>query len=59
MTSHGSAGGRFQRAVDRVNIEQAELAARELGHLSLMDSLSLVVLYARACSHKFEPAAVR
>jgi hypothetical protein len=35
------------------------MAARELGRLSLMHALSLVVLYARAGSPKFEPAAVR
>jgi hypothetical protein len=35
------------------------MAARELGYLSLIDALSLVVGYARAGSPKFEPAAVR
>lgn len=35
------------------------MAARELGHLSLMHALALVVLYARAGSPKFEAAAVR
>jgi hypothetical protein len=59
MTSQGSAHGRFLRAVGRGNVDQAELAAREIGQLSLMDALSLVALYARAGSHKFEPAAVR
>lgn len=33
--------------------------ARELGRLSLMDALALVVLYARVSSPMFEPAAVR
>ena len=33
--------------------------ALELGRLSLMDALALVVLYARVSSPKFEPAAVR
>jgi hypothetical protein len=59
VTSQGTAHGRFQRALDRGNLEQAEHAARELGWLSLVDSLSLVVAYARAGSPKFEPAAVR
>jgi hypothetical protein len=59
VTSQGSAHGRFQRAVDRGNLDQAEMAARELGNLSLIDALSLVVLYARTGSPKFEPAAVR
>jgi hypothetical protein len=35
------------------------MAAREMGQLSLIHALSLVVLYARAGSPKFEPAAVR
>jgi len=35
------------------------MAAREIGRLSLMHALALVVLYARAGSPKFEPAAVR
>ena len=37
----------------------AEDAARELGQLSLRDALSLVALYARMGSPKFEPAAVK
>jgi hypothetical protein len=59
LTSQGSAHGRFQRAIDRRNIVQAELAARELGQLRLMDALALVVLYAQVDSAKFEPAAVK
>lgn len=34
------------------------MAARELGRLSVMDALSLVVLYARVSYPKFEPAAL-
>lgn len=45
MTSQGSAHGRFQRALGRGNLDQAEMAARELGYLSLIDALSLVVAY--------------
>lgn len=59
VTSQGTAHGRFQRALARGSLEQAEHAARELGWLSLADALSLVVVYARAGSPKFEPAAVR
>lgn len=59
VTSQGTAHGRFQRALDRGNLEQAEHAARELGWLSLVDALALVVAYARTGSPKFEPAAVR
>jgi hypothetical protein len=58
VTSQGSSG-RFQRACDREQVEQAEMAAREMGWLSLIHALSLVVVYARAGSPKFEPAAVR
>lgn len=59
MTSQGSAHGRFQRAIERGAVDQAEMAARELGRLGLMDALSLVTCYARAGSPKFETAAVR
>ena len=59
VTSQGTAHGRFQRALDRDNVPQAEHAARELGWLSLGDALALVVAYARTGSPKFEPAAVR
>jgi hypothetical protein len=59
VTSQGSASGRFQRACDRGQVFQAEMAAREMGWVSLIHALSLVVLYARVESPKFEPAAVR
>jgi hypothetical protein len=59
VTSQGSASGRFQRACDRGQVQQAEMAAREMGRLSLIHALSLVTLYARTGSPKFEPAAVR
>ncbi len=35
------------------------MAARELGHVNLMNALALVVVYARANSPTFEAAAVR
>jgi len=59
VTSQGSASGRFQRACDRGQVMQAEMAAREMGWVSLIHALSLVVLYARVESPKFEAAAVR
>jgi hypothetical protein len=59
VTSQGSEHGCFQRAVARRNVLAAETAARELGRLSLVDALSLVVLYAATGSPKFEAAAVR
>jgi len=42
----GSAHGRFNRFVQQRNLPQAEMAAREMGRLSLADALSLVALYA-------------
>jgi hypothetical protein len=59
MTSQGSAHGRFQRAIKGGHLLNAEMAARELGSLSLSDALSLVLLYEREGDEKFERAAKR
>lgn len=59
VTSQGSAHGRFTRALQRRDLFQAELAARELGALSLDDALQLVHLYAERRSPKYERAALR
>jgi hypothetical protein len=59
MTSQGTAHGRFRRAIQRRHIPQAEMAAREIGQLSLIDALALVVCYARTGHPKFDQAAVR
>ena len=60
VTSEGSAGRRFTRAVQRGQVEQAELFAKELPNpLPLAHALQLVCLCARMGSPKFEPAAVR
>ena len=59
MTSQGSAHGRFQRAIQRRHVPQAEMAAREMGQLNLIDALALVACYARTGSPKFDQAAVR
>jgi hypothetical protein len=40
MTSQGTAHGRFQRAIHRRNVQHAEMAAREMGGLSLADALA-------------------
>jgi hypothetical protein len=48
VTAQGSPRTRFRRAVERRSIINAELAAREMGSLSLEDALALVVLYASA-----------
>jgi hypothetical protein len=59
MTSQGSAHGRFSRAIRERHVRRAEMAAKEIGQLSLIDALALVACYARAGSPKFERAAVR
>jgi len=38
MTSQGWAHGRFQRAIGHRNLPRAEIAAREIGRLSLIDA---------------------
>jgi hypothetical protein len=59
MTSQGSAYGRFQRAIRRRQLFHAELAARELGHLSLSDALALALLIAEAEPQRWPRAAAR
>jgi hypothetical protein len=59
MTSQGTAHGRFQRAVKRGHLLPAQMAAPEMGALSLSDSLALVLLYRREGDEKFERAARR
>jgi hypothetical protein len=59
VTSQGSAHARFERYVRQGELFHAELAARELGSVSLADALRLVVLYAEKDSAKFDPAAVK
>jgi hypothetical protein len=46
MTSQGTAHGRFARGIQNGNVRQAEMAAREMGGLSLVDALSLCELLA-------------
>ena len=59
MTSQGSAHGRFTRATEQRNPFQAEIAARELRCLSLVDALELVILIAAVRPDRLERAAVR
>jgi hypothetical protein len=58
MTSQGTAHGRFQRAHQR-NVQNAEMAAREMGGLSLADALTLCELLATADPRRYERAALR
>jgi hypothetical protein len=59
MTSQGTAHGRFQRAINRRHVQAAEMAARELGGLSLADALSLCELLANTDPARYERAALR
>jgi hypothetical protein len=59
MTSEGSAHGRFTRAIKARNLFQAEIAARALRGLSLVDALELVILIASQRPDRLERAAVR
>src|SRR5262249_5650507 len=59
MTSQGTASGRFTRAVQRGHLFAAEMAAREMGPMSLSNALSLCILYRRERDPKFDRAAVR
>jgi hypothetical protein len=56
MTSRGNAQARFQRAIRRRHVLAAEMAARELGGLSLSEALSLCLLYEAGGDPRFERA---
>jgi hypothetical protein len=59
MTSQGTAHGRFQRAIHSRNVQNAEVAAREMGGLSLTDALLLCELLANVDPSRYERAALR
>jgi hypothetical protein len=59
MTSQGTAHGRFQRAIHRGHLQAAEMAAREMGGLSLAEALSLCELLANVDPARYERAALR
>jgi hypothetical protein len=59
MTSQGTAHRRFQRAINRRHVQAAEMAAREMGGLSLTDALSLCELLANTDPARYERAALR
>jgi hypothetical protein len=59
MTSPRTARGRFQRAINRRHLLAAEMAAREMGGLSLADALSLCELLANVDPTRYERAALR
>ena len=59
MTSQGSAHGRFTRAIAQRNLAAAEIAAKELGGLSLVDALDYLVLLTEHRPERAQPAALR
>jgi hypothetical protein len=59
MTSQGTTHGRFQRAIHRRHVQAAEMAAREMGGLSLYDALSLCELLANVDPGRYERVALR
>jgi hypothetical protein len=59
MTSQGTARGRFQRAIHARHVQNAEMAAREMGSVSLADALSLCELLAATDPKRYERAALR
>jgi hypothetical protein len=56
MTSQGSAQARLARFIRSGNVAQADMAARELGTLSISEALSLCLLYEAARDPRFERA---
>ena len=56
MTSQGTAHGRFARAVKNRNLFNAEIAAREMGELSLPDALAFCLLLADVDPPRFDRA---
>lgn len=59
MTSQGTAHGRFARAIRRGHLNAAEMAAREMGGLSLGDALKLALLIAEAEPQRWPRTAAR
>jgi hypothetical protein len=59
MTSQGSAHGRFTRCIAQKNLRGAEIAAREMGGLSLIDALDYLVLLVELQPARAPSAAIR
>jgi hypothetical protein len=59
MTSQGTAHGRFARAIRSCNLPNAEIAAREMGELSLPDALAFCLLLAEVDPPRFDRAIAR
>jgi len=59
MTSQGTAHGRFQRAIKCRHLNAAEMAAREMGNVSLADALALTLLTVEIGDDRWRRAAAR
>jgi hypothetical protein len=59
VTSQESPQRRYDRACERRNLFDAEVALKEMGYVSLPNALRLLSLYAAEDSPKFDAAAVR
>jgi hypothetical protein len=59
MTSQGSAHGRFTRALAQKNLRGAEIAAKEMGGLSLLDALDYLVVLIEVRPERAPAAAIR
>jgi hypothetical protein len=59
LTAQGHPRAICKRAIERRTILIAEMAAREVGNLTLVEALELVCLYAETEPAKFERAALR
>lgn len=59
VTAQAHPRARFRRAIEGRWIFHAEVAAREMGSVTLAEALDLVCLYAEAEPAKYERAALR
>jgi hypothetical protein len=59
MTSEGRPYARFRRALDVRSVMQAEMAAREMGRLGLLDALDYLTLLAAEAPDRYDRAARR
>ena len=59
MTSQGTAHGRFTRTIRNRNLLNAEIAAREIGELSLPDALEFCLLLGDVDPPRFDRGIAR
>jgi hypothetical protein len=59
LTSQGTAQGRFARALAQKNVRGAQIAAKEMGGLSLLDALDYLVVLVEVQPERAPSAAIR